>query len=99
MILEIAEIHIRPGEEAAFEEALGRALHTITAHAEGVKGFLLSKCVETPQRYVLHVTWETLEHHTVIYAENPARETWRAMVRPFFEGTPTMAHFTVVTSL
>ena len=96
MFLEIAEIHIRPGEHEAFEEAIGRALSTITAKAKGSKGYKLHKGVESPERYVLQILWETVEDHMVTYINTPEREVWRSIVTPFFAQPPKMEHFTLV---
>jgi quinol monooxygenase YgiN len=96
--LEIAEIHIRPEERQAFEEAIGRALRTITAQAKGVKSYQLHKGVESPDRYIMQVLWETVEDHMVTYLATPEREVWRSMVTPFFARPPKMEHFTLVVA-
>jgi quinol monooxygenase YgiN len=98
MILEIAEFHIRPGEQAAFEEAMGRALHTITAKAQGVGNYKLHRSIETPERYVMQVSWASVDDHTVTYGRSQAHEDWRAIVRPFYAKPPTYQHFTLVTA-
>lgn len=95
MFLEIAEIHIRPGEQEAFEEAIGLALRTITGKAKGVTGYKLHKGVESPDRYVLQVSWESVEDHMVTYIASPEREVWRSIVSKFFARTPHMEHFTL----
>ncbi len=94
MVLEIAQIQIRPGENAAFEEAMELALRTITAKAKGCKGYAFMKGIESPEHYVLQVTWEKVEDHTVTYRQSPERDQWRALISPFYAQTPTMAHFT-----
>ena len=98
MFLELAEIHIRPGEQEAFEEAIGRALRTITAKAKGSKGYQLHKGVESPERYVLQIWWETVEDHMVTYMNTPERDVLRSIVTPFFAQPPKMEHFTLVTT-
>jgi heme-degrading monooxygenase HmoA len=95
MFLEIAEIHIRPGEHEAFEEAIGRALRTITAKAKGVTDYKLHKGVESPERYVLQISWESVEDHMVTYINSPEREVWRSIVSKFFARPPNMEHFTL----
>lgn len=97
MFVEITEFHVRAGEEAAFEEAMTRALSTITAKAKGVSDYRFFRCVESPQRYFVHTTWDTIEDHMVTYRSTPEREEWRAMVTPFFAKTPLMEHFVTVT--
>lgn len=97
MVLEIAEIRIAPGQQAAFDEAIQRALTTILPQARGVRGFKVVKGIESPERYVLHIEWETLEDHTVGFRESPLFAQWRAIIGPFFAGPPVVEHFTLVT--
>lgn len=96
MFIEIAELYIRPGEQDAFEEAMGHALRTITAKAKGVTGYKLHKGVESPECYVLQVFWDSIEDHMVTYMNTPEREILRSIVTPFFAQTPKMGHFTLV---
>jgi hypothetical protein len=37
MILEIADIRIQPGQQAAFEEAIQRGLDTVAGKAKGLR--------------------------------------------------------------
>lgn len=96
MILEIAEIRIRPGEQAAFDEAIQRALATVATRAKGMKGFKVNKGIESPERYVLQIFWDTLEDHTVGFRESPLFGEWRAIIGPFFAQPPLVEHFTLV---
>lgn len=98
MILEVAEFHVRPGEQAAFEEALGRALRTITARAAGMQSYRLMRSVESPERYIMEVAWEKLEDHMVTYRQSPERDEWRAIVSPFYAWPPLMEHFAVLAA-
>jgi quinol monooxygenase YgiN len=97
VFLEIVEIRIRPGEQVAFEEAITRALTTITAKAHGMKGYKLIKCVESPERYIMETAWATIEDHMVVYRQSQPREEWLRLVKPFFAQAPVMEHFTHVT--
>jgi len=97
MILEIAEIRIAPGQQAAFEEAIQRGLDTVASKAKGMCGYKVNKGIESPERYVLHIFWETLEDHTVGFRESPLFAQWRAIVGPFFASPPVVEHFTLVT--
>jgi len=96
MILELADIRIAPGQQAAFDEAIQRGIHTVISQAKGFKGFKINKGVESPERYVLMIFWETLEDHTVAFREGPLFPQWRAIVGPFFAGPPTVEHFTLL---
>jgi len=96
MILEIADIRIQPGQQAAFEEAIIRAAHTVIGRAEGIRGWKVNKGIESPERYVLQVFWDTMEAHTVGFRASPLFSEWRGIVGPFFAQPPMVEHFTLV---
>jgi heme-degrading monooxygenase HmoA len=97
MILEIAEIRIPPGQQAAFDEAIQRALTTVASQAKGMRGYKVNKGIESPERYVLQIFWDTLEDHTVGFRQGPLFAQWRAIIGPFFASPPVVEHFTLVT--
>ena len=97
MILEIADIRIRAGDNAAFEEAITRAVSTVISGARGFQGYKVNRGVESPNRYILQIFWDTLEDHTVGFRQSPLFVQWRAIVGPFFDGAPVVEHFTLVT--
>ena len=96
MILEIADIRIQPGQQAAFEEAIQRGIATVASKAQGFQGYKVNKCIETPERYVLQISWDTLEDHTVGFRQGPLFAQWRAIVGPFFAAPPLVEHFGLV---
>ena len=96
MILELADIRIQPGQNAAFEEAITCAARDIIGHAKGFQGFKVNKGIENPERYVLQVFWDTLENHTVDFRQSEAFAQWRAIIGPFFAGPPAVEHFDLV---
>jgi heme-degrading monooxygenase HmoA len=93
MILEVADIRIAPGQNAAFEEALQRALATVMNQAQGMQGWKVDKGIESPERYLLQIFWATLEDHTVAFREGPLFPQWRALIGPFFAQPPQVEHF------
>ena len=96
MILEVADIRIPPGQQAAFDEAIQRGLKTVISRAQGVKGWKVNKGIESPERYILQIFWETLEDHTVGFRQGPLFPEWRAIVGPFFAVPPVVEHFVLV---
>jgi heme-degrading monooxygenase HmoA len=96
MILEVADIRIQPGRQAEFDEAIVRGASTVIATAEGFRGWRVVKGVESPDRYLLTIWWDTLEAHTVGFRGSPAFSTWRAIVAPFFAAPPQVEHFSLV---
>jgi heme-degrading monooxygenase HmoA len=96
MILEVADIRIHPGQQSAFEEAIRRGLDTVISKARGFRGFKVNKGIESPERYLLMIFWETLESHTVDFRGSEAFGRWRAIVGPFFAQAPAVEHFTLL---
>ncbi len=96
MVLEIADIRIRPGEQAAFAEAIQRALKTVASRAEGMRSYKVSQGIESPERHVLQIQWDTLEAHTVGFRESPLFAEWRAIIGPFFAQPPVVEHFNLL---
>ncbi|MEJ5988607.1 antibiotic biosynthesis monooxygenase family protein [Ramlibacter sp. PS3R-8] len=96
MVLEIADIRIQPGKQAEFEAAIERGLRTVASRAEGMQGYKVNKCIESPERYVLQIFWDTLEAHTVGFRQGPLFAEWRAIVGPFFAQPPLVEHFTLL---
>ncbi len=96
MILEIAEICIAPGQQAAFDEAIARGLSTVVSQAKGMHAYKVNKGVESPERYVLQIWWETLEDHNIGFRQGPLFAQWRAIVGPFFASPPVVEHFNLL---
>jgi heme-degrading monooxygenase HmoA len=97
MILELADIRIPQGQNAAFEEAIQRGLSTVASQAQGFRGAKVNRGVENPERYILQIFWDTLEDHTVGFRQGPLFPRWRAIVGPFFAAPPVVEHFELVT--
>ena len=97
MILEIADIRIQPGQQAAFEAALQQGVDSVIAQARGFRGYKVNKGIESPERYVLMIFWDTLEDHTEHFRGGPLFPQWRALVGPFFAAPPQVEHFTLLS--
>ena len=97
MILELADIRVAPGYETAFREAIERGLKTVIARAQGMRGWKVNQGIESPQRFILQIFWDTLEDHTVGFRQGPLFAEWRAIVGPFFAQPPVVEHFELVT--
>lgn len=97
MILELADFRIAPGQQAAFEEAVQRGIRTVVQRARGFRGAKVNRSIESPERYILQIFWETLEDHTVHFRGGALFGEWRAIVGPFFAAPPVVEHFTLVS--
>jgi heme-degrading monooxygenase HmoA len=94
MILEIAQIEVKAGMEAAFEEGVTKAA-PIFQRASGCKGMELQRSLEKPARYRLFVRWQTLENHTVDFRGSADFQEWRKLVGHCFERPPEVEHTTL----
>ena len=98
MILELADIRIHPGQNAAFEEAIQRGLATVIVSAKGFQGYKVNRGIESTERYILQIFWSTLEDHTKGFRESELFKEWRALIGPYFETPPQVQHFTMLVA-
>ena len=95
MILEIVTTYIKPGQEAAFEEAFKEASKLI-ASSDGYISHELRRCLETKGKYVNMVRWQTVEDHMIGFRESERFQQFRAIVSPYYESPSQMNHYEVV---
>ncbi len=95
MVLEVAPLHIRPGQTSAFEAAFEEAQRIIAA-MPGYRGHALQRCLERPDEYLLLVRWENLEAHEVGFRQSAAYQDWKRLLHHFYEPFPTVSHYTRV---
>ena len=93
MILAHADFTIPAGKNAEFEEAIQRGIATVISQAKGFIDAKVHKGIESPERYVLTIHWQTLENHTVDFRGGPLFPAWREIVGPFFAKPPVVEHF------
>jgi len=91
MVLELAQIDIKPGLEAEFEAGVKQAA-PLFKRARGCKGMELHRSVEKPQRYRLLVKWDTVENHTVEFRSSEDFQQWRKLVGHCFASPPEVEH-------
>lgn len=92
MILEAAILNVKAGESAEFEAAFAETSPLI-ASRRGYIRHELQRCLETSDRYLLLVWWETLEDHTVGFRQSAEYQTWRKLLHHFYEPFPTVEHY------
>lgn len=96
MILELADIRIHPGKQSEFDAAIRKGVETVVSKAKGFRGYKVNKGIETPERYLLMIFWDTLENHTVDFRQSKAFQDWRAIVGPYFAAPPAVEHFNLL---
>jgi heme-degrading monooxygenase HmoA len=98
MILEIADIRVHTGKHEAFKVAVEHGLSTVLSKAKGFQRYEVQHCLETPERFVLLITWDTLEDHTVGFRTSPAFTEWRKIIGEFLASPPHVEHFALASS-
>jgi heme-degrading monooxygenase HmoA len=98
MVTELAILDVKPGREAAFEQAFGQA-KSIIAASPGFRSLQLQRCLEQASRYVLIVGWETLADHTEGFRGSDAYQEWRRLLHHFYDPFPTVEHYATVTEV
>ena len=95
MILEVATLDVKPGQSEAFEAAFSKA-QAIISSMPGYVSHQLQNSIEKPDRYILLVNWQTLEHHTVGFRESAQYQEWRKLLHHFYDPFPEVEHYTSV---
>lgn len=91
MVLEIAQIDIKPGMEPEFEAGVAKAA-PLFKRAKGCRAMSLHRSVEKPSRYRLFLTWDTVENHTKDFYGSADWQEWRKLVAHCFESPPVAEH-------
>jgi quinol monooxygenase YgiN len=97
MILEVAVLDVRAGEGARFEQAFRQAEPLIKS-AAGYQRHELRRCLEAPDRYLLLVSWASLEDHTRGFRGSAAYQEWKALLHHFYEPFPVVEHYAPLVS-
>jgi heme-degrading monooxygenase HmoA len=92
MILEVAILNVVPGKESAFEDTLKIARPLIAA-TPGFESIKIHPCIETPNRYLLMVTWRSIEDHTVGFRQSDRYPEWRKLLHHFYDPPPVVQHY------
>lgn len=92
MILEVAVLQVRPGQEAAFESAF-REAQSIIAASPGYLSHELKRCLEKSGQYLLLVKWQKLEDHTVGFRQSPGYARWKLLLHHFYDPFPSVEHY------
>lgn len=91
MFHEVAEITVKAGEEAQFENGVAQAA-PLFLRAKGCLGLSLHRVVENPSVYRLLVKWETVDNHLVDFRGSDDFQEWRRLVGSFFASPPVVTH-------
>lgn len=95
MILEVAILDVRAGQEPEFERDFTTAARLIGS-IEGYISHELQRCMEKPNRYILLARWMSLEAHTVGFRTSPQYLEWKRLLHQYYDPFPTVEHYTGV---
>lgn len=91
-ILEALPLFIREGREAEFEAVFAKASPIVEA-APGYISHQLQRSLEVGSKYLLLITWATLEDHMDGFRNSAPFADWAGALHPFYDPMPTMEHF------
>ena len=92
MVLEVAILEVKIGENEAFEAAFSEA-QAIISSMPGYLSHELQRCIEAESRYLLLVRWTHLEAHTEGFRGSPQYQRWKALLHHFYDPFPTVEHY------
>jgi heme-degrading monooxygenase HmoA len=95
MILEVAILQVKKGEELNFERDFTIASQFIQS-ISGYVSHSLRKCIEEENKYILLVDWEKLEDHTIGFRESDAYLEWKKMLHHYYNPFPVVEHYEMV---
>jgi heme-degrading monooxygenase HmoA len=90
MVLEVALIDVTDpdGFLAAYREA-----RSVLAETDGCRSVRMTHGIESPERFVLLVEWDSVEAHENSFRATERFTRWRGLIGPWFAGPPRVEHF------
>ena len=95
MILEVAILNIKQGQESNFERDFAIAGQYISS-IEGYMSHSLRKCIEHKSKYLLQVDWEKLEDHEIGFRQSEVYQKWKRLLHHYYEPFPVVEHYELV---
>jgi heme-degrading monooxygenase HmoA len=92
MILEVALLEVLPERTQEFEASFLQAQEIISS-MKGYLGHELQKSLESPNRYLLLVRWESLEDHTLGFRQSAEYQEWKKLLHHFYDPFPQVDHY------
>ena len=92
MIIEHVHLSIKPNQSSAFEAAFKQAKEIIYP-MEGLNAVQLIQHVEDPDRYILMIFWDSIEHHQQGFRQSEAYQVWKSLLHPFYEPMPQIEYY------
>jgi heme-degrading monooxygenase HmoA len=90
MVLEVALFEVTDPDR--FESAY-RGIRHVLSGADGCRSVRMTRGIESANRFVLLVEWDSVEAHERNFRQTDRFPSWRAAISPYFAGPPTVEHF------
>ena len=92
MIDELVLLSVRSGLEAQFEASF-RDARRYLMRAPGYLNHRLCRCIETPNRYHLHVQWTSVAAHEYGFRGSKDYRLWSQALHHYYEPLPVVEHY------
>jgi heme-degrading monooxygenase HmoA len=92
MVLEVALFDILAGRGDEFADAYAKA-REVLAGTPGCLSVRMTRGIETPDRFVLMVEWDSVDAHLDNFRATERFTQWRGLIGPYFDGAPRVEHF------
>jgi heme-degrading monooxygenase HmoA len=92
MVLEHALLHVKAGQESAFEAAMQQAKPLISV-SPGFLGIEVRPASEKSGLYLLLVRWNSIADHRDGFRLSDRYGKWRILLHDFYEPMPDIAYF------
>jgi heme-degrading monooxygenase HmoA len=95
MILEVAILNVKTGQEKQFELDFTIAGQFISS-INGYISHSLRKCLEQENKYILLVDWKNLEDHTIGFRQSPQYLEWKKLLHHYYDPFPIVEHYETI---
>ncbi len=92
MVLEVALFDILAGRGDEFAAAYAKARELLVG-TPGCLSVRMTRGIETPDRFVLMVEWDSVDAHLDNFRATERFTAWRGLLGPYFDGPPRVEHF------
>ena len=65
----------------------------LIAATSGFESIKIHRCIETPNRYLLLVTWNNIEDHNIGFRQSDRYPEWRKPLHHFYDPVPLVEHY------
>jgi heme-degrading monooxygenase HmoA len=92
MVLEVADIRLRPDCADDFVAAFAKVREVLDT-TPGCRSVRMTHGIESPDRFVLLVEWDSVDAHEQNFRATDRFVTWRGALGPYFAAPPLVEHF------